>query len=239
LNLILFSPDEIHRPLPRNDPRAAHLLGVLQRPAGGTFDAGLINGPRGRGKIEAIDDDDLTLSFIWNAHPAPASRITLILGLPRPQTARDILRDATTLGVEAMHFVITEKCERSYAQSHLWSEDEWRQHVQAGAEQAFDTRLPDVAHGALLAVTLAGLPAGGIRLALDNYEASVSFSQCPLAGDTPVFLALGPERGWGPADRALLRVHGFQLAHLGPRVLRAETAVVAALTLIRAARGLL
>jgi RsmE family RNA methyltransferase len=52
-------------------------------------------------------------------------------------------------------------------------------------------------------------------------------------------LALGPERGWGPADRAALRAHGFTLVHLGPRVLRSETAVVAALTLVRAQLGLI
>jgi RsmE family RNA methyltransferase len=52
-------------------------------------------------------------------------------------------------------------------------------------------------------------------------------------------LALGPERGWGPADRAALRAYGFTLVHLGPRVLRSETAVIAALTLVRARLGLL
>ena len=41
------------------------------------------------------------------------------------------------------------------------------------------------------------------------------------------------------ADRTALRAHGFTLVHLGPRVLRSETAVVAALTLIRAKLGLL
>jgi RsmE family RNA methyltransferase len=58
-------------------------------------------------------------------------------------------------------------------------------------------------------------------------------------GETPVVLALGPERGWGPADRAALRAHGFTLVHLGTRVLRSETAVIAALTLVRARLGLL
>jgi RsmE family RNA methyltransferase len=55
-------------------------------------------------------------------------------------------------------------------------------------------------------------------------------------GDKPLVLALGPERGWGPRDREQLRAAGFSLAHLGSRVLRLETAVVAALTLAKAAR---
>ncbi|HEY1848006.1 MAG TPA: RsmE family RNA methyltransferase, partial [Opitutaceae bacterium] len=47
-------------------------------------------------------------------------------------------------------------------------------------------------------------------------------------------LAFGPERGWSGAERDLLRARGFTLAHLGTRVLRTETAVVAALAIAKA-----
>jgi RsmE family RNA methyltransferase len=237
LNLILFTSDETTRPLPRSDARAGHLLGVLRRLPGDRFDCGLINGPRGSGTLVAIGPDALTLSFAWGEPPAPVDAITLVLGLPRPQTARDILRDATTLGVAALHFTLTEKSERSYAQSTLWSTGEWQRHLITGAEQAFDTRVPSVTHGDTLVKTLAGLPASNTRLALDNYEAAAPLATCHVLRDKPVVLALGSERGWTAADRALLREHGFTLAHLGARVLRTETAVVAALTLVKAARG--
>lgn len=237
VNLILFSAEEAAAPLPRHDPRAAHLLGALRRQPGDSFDAGLINGPRGKGTLTAITEDALLLSFTWGAPPPPLDDLRLIIGLPRPQTARDILRDATTLGAARLDFVATEKSERSYAQSSLWSRGEWRRHVIAGAGQAFDTRLPEVSHGRPLADVLAGVPAAANRLALDNYEAAAALSRTPLAPERPVALALGPERGWTAADRALLRAHGFTLVHLGSRVLRVETAVVAALTLVRAARG--
>ena len=59
-----------------------------------------------------------------------------------------------------------------------------------------------------------------------------------VIGSNPtVTLALGPERGWSAAERNLLRSQGFTLVHLGTRVLRVETAVVAAVTLVRSARG--
>ncbi len=238
MNLILFEPDETARPLPRTDPRAQHLLDVLRRQPGETFDAGLVNGPRGKGKIERIDADALALSFVWQTSVEAPGWITLVVGLPRPQTARDILRDATTLGVAALHFVLTEKSDRNYAGASLWTDGEWSRHVRAGAEQAFATRLPTVEHGATLEATLPGLPPRGLRVALDHYEATQPLSRCALGGDAPVVLALGAERGWSAADRDLLRANRFQLAHLGPRVLRSETAVVAALVLARAARGL-
>lgn len=248
MNLVLFDASEIHRPLPRSDRRAAHLLDVLRRRIGDTFDAGLINGPRGKGTLAAVSAEALTLTFAWGPLPAPREPLALILGLPRPQTARDVLRDATTLGATALHFVRTEKSESSYAQSSLWTAGEWRRHVLAGAEQAFDPAIPDVTIARPLAEILATLPAGGsesgsgsgVRLALDNYESAQSLGAMPAATlRAPVALAIGAERGWSTTERELFRTHGFTLVHLGTRVLRTETAVIAALTLVRARLGLM
>ena len=236
MNLVLFTPDEASRPLPRSDPRAIHVLSVLKRQIGESFDAGLINGPLGRGSLQAIGTDKLTLSFTWGGPPPPPESVTLIMGLPRPQTARDILRDATTLGVAAIHFVLTEKGERNYAHSSLWTTDEWHRHLVTGASQSFTTHIPAVTRGRSLAETLATLTNAAHRLALDNYEASAPLGRMQLTPETQVILALGPERGWSAGDRSTLRDHAFALVHLGPRVLRCETAVVAALTLVRAAR---
>lgn len=239
MNLLLFTPEESTRPLPRSDARARHLVDVLRRGAGDTFDAGLINGPRGKGTLVEATTAELKLSFTWGEPPPPLDPITLVVGLPRPQTARDILRDATTLGIEAMHFAATEKSDRSYAQSSLWSSGEWHRLLVTGAEQAFSTQLPLVSYGQELVAILGALAANAPRVALDNYEGSVRLGEMKFSAGSPAVLAIGPERGWTAADRELLRAHGFQLAHLGERVLRTETAVVAALTLLKSARGLL
>lgn len=238
MNLVLFEPSELAAPLPRSDPRAIHLLDVLRRQSGDTFDAGLVDGPIGKGTLSEVTPETISLSFAWGPPPPPPDPITLVLGLPRPQTARDILRDATTLGVTALHFVATERSDANYAASTLWTSGEWRRHCLVGAAQAFATRLPAVTFEDSLAEALSSLPAKTTRLALDNYEAVSRFGECHITRDIPVALALGPERGWGPADRATLRTHGFTLHHLGPRVLRSETAVVAALTLAKERLGL-
>jgi RsmE family RNA methyltransferase len=239
VNLLLFRPAETARPLPLADPRARHLLTVLRRAPGEPFDAGLVNGPRGRGRITAATGTELHLAFEWETGIPAADAVTLLVGLPRPQTARDILREATALGVAALRFIATERTEPGYAQSSLWRDRGWEEPVLAGAAQAFSTLVPDVSAGAALGETLAALPAGPIRLALDNYEATAPLAGWQAPAATPVILALGPERGWGPRDRAALRAAGFELRHLGSRVLRLETAVVAALTLVKAGRGAL
>lgn len=240
MNLILFTSAESAGPLAKSDPRAHHLLSVLRRNPGDTFDAGLINGPRGKGKVEAIEPDALRLSFTWDAPLPPLDPLILILGLPRPQTARDLLREATTLGATAVHFVSTERSDPNYASSSLWSTGEWKRLCLQGAEQAFDTRIPEVTWTLSLASAIAALPPTSARVALDNYEATSGLGACPAltaSADRPVALAFGPERGWGEADRAILRRTGFTLAHLGPRVLRAETAMVAGVSILRSRRG--
>lgn len=237
MNIILFSAAEVQLPLPRRDARARHILEVLRRKAGDSFDVGLINGPRGKATLSVERDDALELIFSWSTPPPPLAPIRLIIGLPRPQTARDVLRESASLGVSTLDFVSTNRSEPGYAQSSLWTSGEAEQLLLAGTAQAFCTRVPALRHGHSLAAAIALLPATGTRLALDNYEAAAALSSLPGPA-TPVTLALGAERGWSDQERDLLRAEGFVFAHLGARVLRTETACIAAITLLKAKLGL-
>ena len=239
MNLLLFSREELARPLPAGDPRAKHLRTVLRRGVGEEFDLGLIDGPRGKGRVTALPADGaVEFAVALGAEPPPLPPLQLLLGLPRPQTARKILQECTALGVGALHFVTTGRADPNYAQSTLWSSGEWREHLVEGAQQAVCTRLPVVTSGRPLTAVLAALPSAALRLALDNYEAASGLADCALpAAPGPVALALGPERGWDAADRAALRAAGFTLVHLGPRVLRLETACVASVALLKARLG--
>ncbi len=234
MNIILFSSSEVELPLPGQDPRARHIVEVLRRGPGDKFDVGLINGPRGKATLQSVTAEGLVLSYEWGATPPPLAPIRLVVGLPRPQTARDILRECTTLGVAAMDFVQTERTEPGYGLSSLWISPEWENLLLAGAAQAFCTRIPSVQHGRSLAETISALPADSARVALDNYKSPGPLSRIDLANRPAVVLAVGAERGWSPAERDLLRGHGFVFAHLGERVLRTETSCIAAITLLKA-----
>lgn len=240
MNLVLFESSELAAPLPIADPRAQHILKVLRRAPGETFLAGLVDGPLGVATLVSADASALVLSFTPGREPPPLPPLTLLLGLPRPQTARDLLRDAATLGAARIHFVATERADPNYASSSLWTSGEWRRHLLAGAAQACDTRLPAVTWTHTLSSALTLLPAASAarRLALDNYEAAAPFSEA-LHDDASgeLVLALGPERGWGAADRDTLRTAGFTLCSLGERVLRLETAAAVALGLALHGRG--
>jgi RsmE family RNA methyltransferase len=237
VNIILFSSSEVELPLPRRDARARHILTVLRRKPGDQFDVGVIDGPRGKGTLVEVGPEALQLSFAWGESPPEPPPLRLILGLPRPQTARDLLREGTALGIAALDFVRTERGETSYAQSSLWADREWHELLVAGAAQAFCTRLPSLRHSHSLGDSIAAIPTGYTRLALDNYEASAALASLSLPSSTGVVLALGAERGWSDLERTLLRRNEFQFVHLGPRVLRMETAAIAAISLVKAKRG--
>lgn len=235
MNLILLEAREAAIPLAPDDPRAVHVLKVLRRGEGDLFDAGIVNGPRGKATISSIGPAGIAFTFEATVEATEPDPIHLLVALSRPQTARKILNEASALGVASIRFFQSEKGEPGYASSTLWSTPEWRRHLMDGAAQAFDTRLPEVLHTTTLAECLASIPKECVRVALDNYESPSRLS--PWLRTRPVALAFGPERGWSGPERILLRSGGFELAHLGARVLRTETAVVAALAIVKAANA--
>lgn len=267
MNLLLFDDAESHRTLFASDGRVAHLRDVLRMSVGDRFDVGVVGGARGKATIVSDDERGMKLAIEWGDVPAGPMRLRLLVGLPRPQTARKVLRECTSIGVAGIGFFASSKGESSYRASKLWTTDEWRRQLREGAEQAFTTHLPTVEHfdslaAAVVAVCVDGDPCE--RIALDVYEATVglgevvrgwgdhgigaSLSSAGGSSDirttaqaeacgSGVVLAVGPERGWSPAERDVLRGAGFVMAHLGERVLRTETACVAAVSMIAGGRG--
>lgn len=231
MNIVLFESEEIGKPLALSDERAKHIVEVLRRREGDSFDAGVIDGMRGKATVRSIGAASIELAFELEHEEAPLYPIDLIVGLSRPQTNRKILQEATSLGVRSLSFVATERGEPSYATSKLWSTGEWRRHVIAGVAQAFTTRVPRVAFGVSLESALDANESAKLKIALDNYEAELALSEVELEGD-PIVLALGSERGWTGTEREMLREHDYTLAHLGARPLRTETATIAGIALL-------
>jgi len=222
--------------LPAGDPRAEHVRKVLRMRPGDRFDVGLVDGPRGKALIEADGPDGLHLRFEWGSEPPPTPPLRLLVGLSRPQTMRKILREAAPLGIAELHLARCDKGEPAYASSTLWTDGEWREQLLQGAEQAFTTRLPRVLHHHSLSAALETV-SGGCRIALDNYEAALPLHRALPGRPASVALAIGPERGWSAAERDALRATGWTLAHMGPLVLRTETAVIAACAVALPALG--
>jgi len=235
MNLILFdAPFETQR-LEGSDPRAAHIFKVLRARVGTQVFIGFVNGLRARAAVTLVEADGaISLKIIGTeAAPRPLP-IRLLLGLPRPHTAKRILFEAASMGVCDLHFVEAERGEPSYAQSSLWTTDEWKDRLRLGTEQSFGTHVPEVSMHTDLQSAISFLQGegGSAHIVLDNYEAAGSLSQMLPDAAKSAVLALGPERGWSPSERDIFRKNGWKLAHLGAHVMRLETACTAAVAAV-------
>lgn len=230
MNLILLCEKVTHLNIAYDDSRAKHVRTILKLGIGQTFDVGVVNGSRGKARIISDGPDGMKWDIEWGKNPPLPYPITLIIGLPRPQTARKILQESTSLGVNAIWFFQSDKGEASYKHSRLWITGEWLRHLHLGAEQAFTTHLPEVRHYDSLKECIINLSVNSDRIALDNYEADLPLGSHKIHHPASA-IAIGSERGWSAMERDQLRFAEFNFYHLGQRVLRAETACVAAISI--------
>lgn len=241
MNLVLLSPAEAESGmLPAGDARTAHLLKIVGVKPGATFFIGIPDGFRGKATVLSIDDG-IRFSTTWEKEVRTRLPLAFLVGLPRPQTAKKVLFELTTLGASEIRFFKSAKGDPAYATATLWRVGEWRDEVLRGAEQAFSTLLPEVTvHDSLdeaLADSGKSLPVGYSLVAPDVYEATGPLSAASFAGKSGALIAIGPERGWSDRERDVLRKSGFEMVHLGDRVLRVETACVVAGGLALSALG--
>jgi 16S rRNA (uracil1498-N3)-methyltransferase len=164
-------------------------------------------------------------------------RLVLLQGVARGEKMDLILQKATELGAAAFHPLWSQRSEvkldEARAEKRL---AHWRSVVSSACEQSGRAVVPAVSAPVTLQATLAALPAGGLRLILDP-EGELAFSSLSLDTDAPVYLAIGPEGGWSPLDREQLRAAGFLGLRLGPRILRTESAGLAAVAALQARFG--
>ena len=147
-----------------------------------------------------------------------------------------ILQKATELGVASVHPVQSDrsevKLEGERAAKRL---AHWRSVVVSACEQSGRSRVPAVSASQPLQAALdAGLPAGQRFLLDPEGDAAVHAIDAP-EGDC--VLAIGPEGGWSPRDKQALHAAGFTGLRLGPRILRTETAGLAASAALQARFG--
>lgn len=153
--------------------------------------------------------------------------LTLVQALPKSDAMDLVVQKATELGVRALVPVYAEfSVVRLDAERSERRVDHWRKIAQSACEQCGRHRPPSIAPPASLAEALRDLPEHGARLALDpTADTALDAQPAPTTG---LVLAVGPEGGFGPSDRQRLDTARFERVALGQRVLRAETAALAA-----------
>ena len=161
-------------------------------------------------------------------------RVTLVQGMSAGDKMDSTLRKAVELGVAEVQPVLAARSvARPKGERAEGRRAHWQKVVIAACEQCGRNRIPEV--HALIALSNYR-PSGTAMRILLSPLAQQPLSELSLRGSEFV-VAAGPEAGFTSEEEAALVSSGFAPALLGPRVLRTETAAVAALAALSALRG--
>ena len=212
--------------------QAHYLFGVMRLGAGDAV--GLFNGLDGEWRAEVVEAGRkggiLRASEQIVPQRDPPDLWLTFAPLKKAQT-EFIVQKAVEMGAKRIVPVATD-----FTNAERFRVDRARAHAVEAAEQCGATYVPEVADLAKLGAVLDGWPAGRRLMFCDEALAGETAALPDLPG--PWAILIGPEGGFSDAERT--RLDAMEAAHpvaLGPRILRAETAAVAAMTLWQIALG--
>ena len=186
--------------------------------------------------IQRIDRDrvDVKVGALTGDERESHLAIGLVQGLPEADKMDWIIQKATELGAAWIQPVV---CERSVVrlsgERAERREAHWRRVAIAAAEQCGRTRVPEV-RPTLAFMSWIAAPTDVPRWLLSPDAPSIS-AHAPAP--SPLELVVGPEGGFADRERSLALDRGCEAVSLGPRILRTETAPIAALSAIHALWG--
>lgn len=157
-------------------------------------------------------------------------KIQLGLGISRGDRMDFSVQKAVELGVTSITPLITERCVVQFKdekKSQRWQH--WQKIIQHAAEQSGRTVLPDFADISML--NSWAKEQGGLKVFLDPY-AEKNLAQLSPENNS-VTLLTGPEGGFSSQEREIAKAAGFIPVRLGARILRTETASLAALSAVQ------
>ena len=182
----------------------------------------------------SVEVEILAVRALDNESPL---RITLLQALARGEKMDWILQKATELGVVRIVPLVTERTEVKLDEERAERRVlHWTQVIAGACEQSGRTRLPQLEMPQRLDRWLSALDdEGPLRLALIPGGDVGARDLPPMPHGA--LLCVGPEGGFSDKDIAMLRQSGFRPLRLGPRILRTETAGIAALAALQALQG--
>lgn len=162
--------------------------------------------------------------------------VRLIQGLSRGDRMDLVVQKATELGVQRITPVITEfsvvRLDTAKASKRV---EHWMKIAQSACEQCGRNRIPAIDTPQPLAGMLESQAAGSTRVVLHPGTAGALPS--PQAPDSLIELLIGPEGGLSDGELEMATAAGFLACSFGPRILRTETAAIAALAVLQARYG--
>jgi 16S rRNA (uracil1498-N3)-methyltransferase len=221
--------------VPCTPAQANYLRNVLRLKAGGTVL--VFNGRQGEWRAELLDAGkrEVALAVAAKVREQSDGPDLDYLFAPLKRARLDyMVEKATEMGVRSLRPVLTRR-----TVAERVNLERMRAHAIEAAEQCGILRLPEIAAPEKLERAIAGWDAARALVFCDeDSDDSCPFTALARIKPGPVAVLIGPEGGFDPTERELLSSQPFVTRiSLGPRILRADTAAVAALSLVNAVLG--
>ncbi|HET9309340.1 MAG TPA: RsmE family RNA methyltransferase [Candidatus Sulfotelmatobacter sp.] len=209
---------------------ADHLTRVLRARVGQEFDI-IASGVARRGRIASIAEGRVEFDLAEEIPAAPAANLTLLLAIFKFDRMEWAIEKCTELGVSRIVPLIARRTDVYLASASAKRAERWRRIALQAAEQSRRGIAPEVASPVKLGEA-AKIPSP-LRIVLAETEDQTMLpdlcAEHPTEGE--VLLAVGPEGGWTEEELDIFKKEAWFSASLGPTILRAETAAIAATVL--------
>lgn len=219
-----------------SDDASHHVGRVLRMQVGQALELFTGDDHRFEAVIQAVSKKSVTVDVIqahYDARESPLE-IHLVQGISKGDRMDFVLQKSVELGVTSITPVFTERCNVKLSGERLEKkQDQWQKIVLGACEQSGRNTVPTVHPACTLAQWLTK-PRAGQTLILDPHANTRFRTIQPAATYT---LLIGPEGGFSDAEVRLLAEHQCTGVALGPRVLRTETAALAAITALQSHFG--
>jgi 16S rRNA (uracil1498-N3)-methyltransferase len=221
--------------------QAEHLARVLRAQPGMTADV-VAGGRVFQAQVVAVtldsDQSEVRFNLAEELVADPALPITLVLAVYKFDRMEWAIEKATELGVAAIAPVIARRTEKHLAQAAAKRAERWRRIAHEASQQARRSDVPLVYDPAPIAQLVRAASAFA-RIVLAEQEREIALrgavEEAIKTGNHELRafeIAIGPEGGWAPEEAELFDVNGWRAVSLGPRIVRAETAAIAALAVV-------
>lgn len=226
-DLVRLDPEETH-----------HLARVLRLKVGARV--AVVNG-QGRAalaQVQTVSPQGAILHLVKELENPTESPLELVLGvgLAKGETLEQVVRQATEMGVKRLIPYISAYSEKSSPPRLSRRLQRWQRQAREALKSCQRRWLPEIT----LPQEFSAVLTGSEEVKLLFYEAERQGGLTTLLNrprPASARLLIGPEGGFTPEEVAQAREAGFQVASLGPRRLRVETAALAALALVQYAWG--
>jgi 16S rRNA (uracil1498-N3)-methyltransferase len=224
--------------------QAEHLARVLRAEPGQVFDV-VANGFLHRAEVTEIRENGGSSAYSLQVHfilheeleADAALPVHLLVAVFKFDPMEWLVEKATELGVARITPVLARRTDKHLAHAAAKRVERWRRIALEASKQSRRTDVPDIAEPVPLAKALQAESAP-IRILLSETEQDHTLAEAlRSAPEGEIALAAGPEGGWTPEEMRLFSTMRWTHVTLGPRILRVETAAIAALAVVSALRG--